>query len=179
MMDQSSPHIELIPTTQDQEPVLANLLELYAHDYSEFQHLELRENGRFGYPDLPLYWLEPNRYPFLVRMNGKLAGLVLVKRGSEISGDELIWDMKEFFIVRAYRRRSIGSVIAHQVWRRFPGEWEVRVRETNHAAHRFWGRAISTFVGEPVRSVLVEKNNKLWRVFSFRAEPAKKSLVNG
>jgi predicted acetyltransferase len=93
-------HIELIPATPAQEPVLANLLQLYAHDFSEFHHLKLGEDGRFGYLPLPLYWRQPGRYPFLVRLDGKLAGLVLVKGGSEISGDQAVWDMGEFFVVR-------------------------------------------------------------------------------
>ena len=122
-------HIELVPAAPDQESVLANLLELYAHDFSEFRYLELGADGKFGYSGLPLYWAENGRHPFLVRVDGKLAGLVLVKRGSEVSGAETVWDMAEFFVLRGYRRRGIGTQIAHEVWRRFPGAWEVRVME--------------------------------------------------
>lgn len=32
-------HIEVIPTTLEQETVLANLLELYAYDFSDFHDL--------------------------------------------------------------------------------------------------------------------------------------------
>src|SRR5437870_8066717 len=97
----SSVIVEIIPALEEQEPILANLLELYAHDFSEFNDLELGADGRFGYKHLPLYWLEPNRHPFLVKVNSKIAGLVLVKRGSEISANGMIWDMAEFFVVRA------------------------------------------------------------------------------
>src|SRR5579862_2852405 len=96
-------HLEVIPAALQQETILANLLELYAHDFSEFHEIELGEDGRFGYMHLPLYWREPNRHPFLVRVDGKLAGFVLVKQTSEA-----VWDMAEFFIVRGYRRRGIG-----------------------------------------------------------------------
>src|SRR5271155_5379942 len=121
--------VEVIPAAPDQEPILRNLLELYAHDFSEFRHLELGADGRFGYQPLPLYWSDPNRHPFLVKVDGQLAGFVLVKRGSEISGDETVWDMVEFFVVRAYRRRGIGTEIACDIWKRFPGLWEVRVMQ--------------------------------------------------
>src|SRR5580658_3531125 len=93
-------HIEVAPARPGQESVMANLLELYAHDFSEFHDLEIGADGRFGYPSLPLYWSEPGRYPFLVKMDGKLAGLVLVKRGSEVSGNLAVWDMAEFFVLR-------------------------------------------------------------------------------
>ena len=162
--------IEVIPASPDQESILANLLELYAHDFSEFHDLELRADGRFGYKHLPLYWSEPNRHPFLVRMDGKLAGLVLVKRGSEISSNETVWDMAEFFIVRGYRRRGMGTKTAHEVWRRFPGLWEVRVMESNDSAQQFWARAISAFAGETIHSVCVEKRGEPWRVFSFESK---------
>jgi predicted acetyltransferase len=164
--------LELIPATPDQGSILANLLELYAHDFSEFHDLELGADGRFGYNSLPLYWRESNRNAFLVRLDGKWAGFVLVKGGSEISGDETIWDMAEFFIVRGHRRRGIGTGIAHEVWRRLPGLWEVRVMESNHSAHQFWERAISTFVGEAIHSLPIEKGGKRWRVFSFESKPA-------
>jgi predicted acetyltransferase len=164
--------IEVIPAAPDQEPILANLLELYAHDFSEFRDLELGDDGRFGYQHLPLYWREPNRHPFLVRMDGKLAGLVLVKRGSEISDNETVWDMAEFFVVRGYRRRGLGTGIAHEVWRRFPGSWEVRVMESNHAAQQFCARAISMFVGKAVKAVRAEKDGGAWNVFAFQSRGA-------
>src|SRR5258707_5040919 len=101
-------HIEVIPAAAEQEPILANLLQLYAHDFSEFLDVPLRADGRFGgYKNLSLYWREPDRHPFLVWVDGKLAGFVLVKRWSEVSGDKNAWDMAEFFVIRAYRRRGI------------------------------------------------------------------------
>lgn len=157
----------MIPATAEQQPVLANLLELYAHDFSEFHDLDLGPDGRFGYKYLPLYWRESHRHPFLVKADGKLAGLVLVKRGSEISGDRRIWDMAEFFVARRYRRRGMGTQIAHDVWRRFPGPWEVRVVERNHAARAFWQRAVSDFAGGTVEPVFVDTGRARWEVFSF------------
>lgn len=149
---------------------MANLLELYAHDFSEFHDLELGPDGRFGYRDLLLFWLEPNRHPFLVRIDGKLAGFVLVKRGSEISGDETVWDMVEFFVLRGYRRRGIGTEIAHTVWRRFPGRWEVRVMESNHSARNFWEHAVAKFAGEAIPSARLEKGGQYWHLSSFESK---------
>jgi len=160
-------HLEVILATSEQEPILANLLELYAHDFSEFYDLTLRADGRFGYDQLPLYWREPGRYPFLIRVDGDLAGFVLVKRGSNISDDETVSDIAEFFVAREYRRRGIGTVVAHEVWGKFPGRWEVRVMQINDSAHDFWARAVKAFVGQAVESVGIEKNGKHWNVFSF------------
>src|SRR5262245_1676192 len=134
--------VEVIPASADQKPIVANLLELYAHDFSEFIELKLGEDGLFGYEPLSLYWKEPSRYPFLVRVNDHWAGLVFVRRGSQISSDENVWDMTEFFIVRGYRRLGIGTIVAHEIWRSFPGKWEVRVIDRNQKARDFWSVAI-------------------------------------
>jgi len=168
--EKPSAHIEVIAAGPEQESILANLLELYAHDFSEFHDLELGADGRFGYGCLPLYWSEPERYPFLSRMDGKLAGLALVKKGSEVSGNETVWDMAEFFVLRGYRRRGIGTQIAHEVWRRFPGLWEVRVMQSNIPACDFWTHAISIFTGGAIHPVRVEKDGKGWTLFSFESK---------
>jgi hypothetical protein len=79
--------IELDLALREQSQTLANLLELYAHDFSEFRSLDIGVDGKFGYKFLPLYWSEPNRHAFFIKVDGRLAGLALVKRGSEITGN--------------------------------------------------------------------------------------------
>jgi len=165
--------VEVAAATADQEPILANLIELYAHDFSEIADLRLDSSGRFGYAALPLYWQESNRYPFLVKVDGALGGFVLVKRGSEVSADESVWDVAEFFILRGYRRRGIGIRAAHEVWRKFPGPWEVRVSQRNQAARAFWSGAVAAFVGATVEASVREAGGKRWHVFSFDTEPAR------
>jgi predicted acetyltransferase len=157
--------IEVIPASVEQRPVLANLLELYAHDFSEFLDIQLGEDGRFGYPQLPLYWSEAGRHPFLIRVNGHLAGFVFVAPGLHS-----LWDMAEFFVVRTWRRYGVGTSVAHEVWRRFPGTWEVRVMEANISGQHFWEAAIAAFTGEVARPVCIEKNGRRWNVFSFESK---------
>ena len=147
------------------------MLELYAHDFSEFHHLELGADGRFGHQPLPLYWSDPGRHPFLILVDGRLAGLALVKRGSEFSDRETVWDVAEFFVVRAYRRQGIGLKTAHELWRKFPGPWEVRVMQSNRTALDFWQRAITTFNnGQAIRPARIEKDGECWYVFSFECK---------
>ena len=157
-----SAQLEVNAATVEQMPIVANLIQLYAHDFSEYHHLELDADGRFGYEPLPLYWSEPNRHPFLVRMDGNLAGFVLVKSNGAV------WDMAEFFVVRGYRRQGIGTAIAHDIWKRFPGPWTVRVMQKNHSAANFWNRAISEFTGVLPHPVTSER----WHIFSFDSRPS-------
>ncbi len=159
--------IEAIAASREQEPILANLLELYIHDFSEFLNVHPGPDGRFGYPRLSLYWSESGRHPFLVKVDGQWAGFAFVKKGSEISGDETVWDMAEFFVVRGYRRQGIGAQIAQKLWRKFPGRWEIRVMESNVPARDFWARAIAAFTGEAIHPLRFEKGGEFWELFSF------------
>ena len=170
-IDRPAADVHLEPALREQSPILANLLELYAHDFSEFKPLDIGPEGRFGYKSLPLYWSESNRHPFLIRFNGKLAGLALVKRGSEISDNQEVWDMAEFFVLRGCRRHRIGTLAAQEVWRRSPGLWQVRVMESNPSAIFFWKRAISDFIRESIQPVRIEKEGRSWQLFSFKSKP--------
>jgi predicted acetyltransferase len=161
--------VEVRPALPEQGPILANLLELYAHDFSEFVDIKLGPDGRFGYERLQLYWEEPGRHPFIITADGHLAGFAFVRKGSEISGDAEVWDMAEFFVARGFRRRGVGMWAAREIWRKFPGRWEVRVIDRNRKAKEFWRRAIDEFLGGTVEPTPFVKGGKGWHAFSFEA----------
>jgi predicted acetyltransferase len=175
--DQKVSSVRIVPAAHEQEPILANLLELYIHDFSEFQPIDLGPDGRFGYKSLPDYWSHPDHHPFLITVEDKLAGLALVKKERALSADDQVgghsvWDMAEFFVVRGHRRRGVALAAAHQVWRLFPGPWQVRVMQSNRPALNFWQRAVDTFTGHPVNPVSIERDGKTWSVFTFNSSEA-------
>ena len=159
--------IELVSATEADAPVLANLLELYIHDFSEFVPLEVGKDGRFGYTALPLYWRGENRFAYLAKLDGNWIGFALVHRiqGSNAASDH--WDMAEFFILRAHRRCHHGSTMAEQVFRRHPGAWRVRVLRANSSAEKFWQRVVDT---SPVKIQADRKEHidgRWWHIFSL------------
>jgi len=160
-------NIEIVRAEFEHRDILGNLLQLYAHDFSEFYAVDLGADGRFEYKELPLYFREARRQAFLARADGKWAGFALVQRGSQVSAAEDVWDMTEFFVARGCRRRGVGTGIARRVWSQFPGKWEVRVMEANRSAQPFWEQAIALFVGRKIAPVTIEKDGVRWRVFSF------------
>jgi predicted acetyltransferase len=164
--------VKVLPASAEQEPILANLLELYIHDFGEFIDVRLAPDGRYGYPTLPSYWTQPAHYPFLITADSDLAGFALVQRGSQISGDPDIWDLTEFFVVRSLRRRGVGTRAAHRLWQTLPGRWEVRVIDLNQKAVEFWAHAIQEFVGQPVVPTQYEKDGFARHLFSFESAPA-------
>jgi predicted acetyltransferase len=168
---ESSPRIELLAAGREQEPILANLLELYIHDFSEYLPVEPRPDGRFGYPNLSLYWSEPDHHAFLIYVDGRLAGLVLVSRTPDSSGGHAPWDIAEFFVMRGFRRQHIGTKVAHDVWQRFPGQWQVRVMERNRPACVFWQRAIAEYPGGSASPKRTEMHGLPWLVFRLQSGP--------
>ena len=65
--------VEVIKATIEQKSVLANLLELYAYDFTEFCDFDIGDDGFYGYERLPLYWTEPTRFPYLIYVDKKIA----------------------------------------------------------------------------------------------------------
>ncbi|KAA6460216.1 GNAT family N-acetyltransferase [Acidobacteria bacterium AB60] len=161
--------VDLVPATSADEPIVANLLQLYIYDFSEIIALEVGADGRFAYPQLPRYWSESSRYPFLAAVHGRWAGLVFVRAEAE---PVPVWDMAEFFVMRGYRRQGVGTRLAHLAFQRFPGEWQVRVMESNYAARHFWERAIEEFTGRPPESTRADADGGLRHVYRFESKPA-------
>lgn len=151
--------------------LLANLLELYIHDLSEaFPLVELGADGRFGYEKLPLYWSEPERrFAFFIRSGTRVVGFALITRGSPASDDPDVFDVAEFFVLRAHRRSGVARQAACLIWDRFPGRWIVRVSEGNTGALHFWTRVIAEYTGGAARESGLSGTPNAWRVFSFES----------
>jgi predicted acetyltransferase len=128
---------------------LANLLQLYLYDFSEFddEEADVDATGRFQTAiDLDPYFARPDWHPFLFRAGGRLAGFALVHRLNR-PGGEPSWGMAEFFVLRRYRRRGLGRRAARDLFDRFPGRWEVGELRANAGAVAFWRRVIDEYTG--------------------------------
>jgi predicted acetyltransferase len=167
-----SEHTTLQVATQSDAELLSNLLELYIHDVCDvFPNVEFGPDGRFGYPKLPLYWSDPNRFAYLVRHEGRVAGFVLATRGSPVTADPDVFDVAEFFVLRKYRRRGVGRRAAFLLWKTLPGKWTVRVSEGNRSAVTFWSNTVTEFAhGNAIEDTRPGQTNA-WRVFSFETAP--------
>jgi predicted acetyltransferase len=161
--------LELVTAAKDDEPLLARLLELYAHDLSDVAGLRIGDDGRYGYEALPRYWTGVGRHPYLLRVEGELAGFVLVQQGSQLTGAPGVWDMAEFFVLRRHRRHGAGVRAAHAVWSKHAGHWEVRIMERNTAALAFWQRAVDAYVGAHVEAEFTQVRGKWWHVLRLLA----------
>ena len=161
-----SARFQLIHAGPEHQALLANLLELYIHDFTEFVPKDVSEDGRFGYNHLPLYWSDPLRRPYLARLDGSWAGFALVQK----LADPDVWDMAEFFVLRRYRRTGLGTEFALRLWQTCPGPWQVRVRAANPPAIAFWKACIENLTRTPSQSTTVELDNVPWHIFHFDSQ---------
>ncbi|WGV23491.1 GNAT family N-acetyltransferase [Halotia branconii] len=145
--------VEVLSASINDKPIIQRMMELYQHDFSEFEDKDINEHGYFGYPYLDYYWVEDDRYPFIVRIGGKLTGFVLVNQYTYIPDSQ--YSIAEFFILRKYRQQGIGKQVAFQIFDRFCGKWEIHQITTNIVAQKFWRSVIGEYTTEKFTEILI------------------------
>ncbi len=135
--------VEIRVASPEEKPILHQLLELYLYDFSEFDGTDVGPHGVYGYRYLDHYWTEPDRHPFLIRVDGNLAGFVLVNRHTVSGADR--WSVAEFFVMRKYRGKSVGAFAAAFVFDLHPGAWEVKQLASHPGSTAFWRKLIGRY----------------------------------
>lgn len=134
----------LTRASRRERDVVGRLLELNAYEFSRIDGRAIGHDGLYRYRYLEAYWSEPGRVPYLISLDGELAGLVLVSR----VGDVL--QVSEFLVLPKFRRTGVGSRAAEQIFAMHRGPWRVRQVPGNDQATSFWRRAIPVAFTESV-----------------------------
>jgi predicted acetyltransferase len=137
----------LLPVTAREKPALANLIQLYYYDLSEFDGADVDEQGCFDHAQLDTDWNAAGNHPFLIRADGRLAGFALVSQQSRLHGAFDGHTVTDFFILRRYRRQGIGRTAATYLFDHFPGRWEVSSSAPNVPGHVFWRGVVDRYTG--------------------------------
>lgn len=137
----------------EHKSTLRNLLELYKYDFSEFDPEDVNENGLYDYKYLDHYWTEEGRHPFFIRVDGKLAGFVLVRMMGTNEHNQPIYSVAEFFVMKKYRKLGVGMTASTEVFNRFRGIWKVAQIENNIPAQIFWKKAIERYTNNNFQEV--------------------------
>jgi predicted acetyltransferase len=138
--------IEVVVAALRDRPALERLFQLYLHDFTEFDPHDVGDDGLYAVPSLDAYWSDPGRFPFLIRVEGSLAGFVLVSPHSP-SGRGADRSIAEFFVMRMHRRSDVGRTAATMVFNLLPGTWEVAQIVANTPAQAFWRAVIGAYTG--------------------------------
>ena len=140
--------VSVTPAGEAERTLIEGLFQFYLYDFSEMEppgvdDLAFEEDGRYRpFPPLATYWTEADRWPLLIRVDGRPAGFALINQTSH-RGGSVERNMGEFFIARKYRADGIATAALRQVLTLHPGRWEVAVVERNARAKVFWPRAIA------------------------------------
>lgn len=134
----------------EDKPILSNLIQLYRYDSSEFEGHVLSPHGQYSYKYLDHQWTEDYRRPFIVKVNGEIAGFVLTildvpKDVTKLSTATQTNVISDLFIMRKFRRKGIGQQVAISIFEQFKGIWEVRQTMKNKPAHAFWKKVITDY----------------------------------
>ena len=134
----------LRPVPFADKQVLSNLMQLCEHDYSELDGGDIDAHGLFGYRWLDHYWTDRDRYPFLIAVDGNMAGFALVRHRSELAGAP--HSIAELFVLRRYRRQGVGRDAARRIFSVLPpGRWVVSQTSTNIPAQMFWRAVLGEY----------------------------------
>jgi len=149
-------NVEIIEAGPELKSVVCNLGRYYIHDFTEFIGFRCSETGLYRADCWDKYWQQPGHCAFLVKVDGELAGFVLIENQGVLPQTQ--WSIGEFFIMRKFRRRGIGRQVAFSMFDRFRGRWEVRQVVQNAPATAFWRKVIDRYTDgkyhelpEPVR----------------------------
>ena len=163
-------NIELKQIEYEDKSILRQMMELYLHDYSEFDGEDVNLHGRYEYKYIDQYWAEEGRVPFFIRVDGQLAGLALTRITEDDGG---VRSLAEYFIMRKYRRKGVGATAARQLFDMFPGRWHVGQEWCNKPARQFWMRVVDDYTHGTFTRTETEKGPDL--MFVTPENPTTKS----
>lgn len=135
--------IQVVKVYCDEKEILQNLLQLYCYEWSQYDKLDVNKFGLYEY-ELLDYWTEEKHYPFFIKVDGKLAGFILVDNCFDICKD-YDFAMSEFFVMHKYRTAGIGKYAAKIIFDMFHGKWELKRHPKNTAAVYFWDKIIDEY----------------------------------
>jgi len=131
----------------EEKSILGNLLKMYCYEWSQYNGLDVDDQGIYEYEHhLSNYWIKEKYYPFFVRVDGVLAGFVLIDTDFDIHFN-YDYAMSEFFIMYKYRRAGIGRYVARNIFDMFHGNWELKRHPQNGVAVKFWDSVIDEYTG--------------------------------
>jgi len=155
---------------QADKPQLDSLMQQYLMEFSSFEaNLRPDDSGRFVYPYLDAYWQDPNRYPFLLKLQEETVGFALCRYDIDPANGQQYMELAEFFVLSKWRRNKIGESAASKLWELFPGYWEIRVMAENKGAIPFWQSTIDGYTKSKFSEKSIQELRASWIVFRFES----------
>ena len=143
----------------DEKALLIRLMELYKYEFSAFSGDDISEYGYYGYDHIDDYWNEEGRFPYLIRVDGKIAGFALICPHCDYRKEADARCFGEFFIMLKYRRMGVGKLVARQLFDQHRGPWEVCYWKNNVSAGIFWQKVVEEYTNNHYQVCGTESNH--------------------
>jgi predicted acetyltransferase len=127
--------MEVVDVDAGNFDIYLNLVQAYEAEFSPLTGKKPGSDGRFALDT----HLGGNVHGHLLYLGETPAGLAAI----ESDRDE--HEVREFYVVPLFRGRLTGSRFAQSLWRRFPGNWEIKQIAGASNATAFWRRAVGEF----------------------------------
>jgi len=148
--------VSLERVNEEELITLNRLVELAAYDLSEFNGSNINEYGLFLSDFDSKSWFDnPNSSLYFIRVEGALAGFLIIKKIIE----ENIYYLNHFFILKRFRRKNIGKDAAIKAFNLLKGDWRVSEFDWNTPAQSFWRKVIKDYTNNKF-SETRRKDNK-------------------
>lgn len=140
-------NVSLLLVPVEKKFVLRNLVKLYCYEWSQYNGIELDQNGEFAFErDLDRFFTRERHYPYFVLLDDRIIGFVLIDNDFDLRKDS-DYAISEFFILYKYRRMGIGKWAAIEAIKRHPGKWEIKMHPKNKGSVSFWTAVAEEIVG--------------------------------
>lgn len=141
---------------KQQRTTVERLAQIYEHDFSEIEELEVNADGTYATPYLEKYFTQKGKKAFLFYIDNVIAGFALIDNTPRIFIDMPAYRVGEFFIQPALRGKGIGKKAAFLLFDTYPGKWEVQETKVNVGAQRFWRRVFEQYTNGQYEETLLD-----------------------
>jgi len=136
-------NIKIVKVDISQINILINLVKFYCYEWSQYNGIEINENGEFEFEHhIHSFFNNERRHAFFIMADGKIAGFVLIDDDFDYDKNA-DYAISEFFIMHTYRRNGIGKRAAIEILKMFPGTWEIKMHPANTISMQFWKSVVS------------------------------------
>lgn len=137
---------EIVRVTEDRKDSLANLLEKYNYEFSQYDKRKFGNDGLFGYKYLDNYFTESNRYAYFIYADNHLAGFALLNQYPEC-GRPIDWSIAEFFVSYNFRRQGVATEAVRQLFEKHKGCYHIKYHRKNTASVILWNNVAKKYSG--------------------------------
>lgn len=149
-------NLQIVPLSRMEE--MKKYFYEYLIELSEFDpDIKFDEKGVPIYKWYDCYWVDKDRFPIFLRVDGEIAGLAMIR---ELGN--MLYDFAEFFVLPEYRKDGNAIWFATEITNLFEGEFVFSTRFTNPRAIKFWGKFANLFESNSFQ------DDEIWRNWTIR-----------